>query len=110
MAKKVVEKEKKAAAETKRIGLRELAETVAERHADISKAEITNIVRDTIDTIHNSLAKKKSVVLTGTFALEPVLRPERIGRNPQKPDEPVTIPEHWAVRLKLGKSLKNDLN
>ena len=96
--------------EQKRVGLREIADTVAGRHSGISKAEITNIVRDAIDTIHRSLAKKKTVVLTGTFTLEPVLRPERIGRNPQKPTESVTIPEHWSVRLKLGKSLKEALN
>lgn len=116
MAKKPAEKAQKGKATgkdiggSKRVGIVELVNNIYATSSDITKKKVDEIVRSTIAEIHHLLAYKKSVAFNGTFVLEPVHRPERIGRNPQKPSEQVKIPSHWSVKLKLGSILKTDLN
>lgn len=110
MAKKPDEKNQKAKAESKRVGIIEIINDVAEACPEMTKGNVDLVVRATFAKIHKSLAAKKTVAITGSFVLEPVLRTARTGRNPQDPSKTVKIPEHWAVRLKLGNSLKTDLN
>ena len=94
----------------KRMGIVELVENVYTHSSDISKSKVDEIVRCTLAEIHRSLAHRRTVAINGSFVLEPVLRPERIGRNPQDPTKQVKIPAHWSVKLKLGNMLKIDLN
>lgn len=112
MAKKPDDKSQKAKAKTesKRVGITELINDVYNACDGVTKVKVDEVIRATLAKIQQSLVKKKSVAITGMFVLEPVLRPARVGRNPQDPSKPVKIPEHWAVKLKLGNSLKNDLN
>lgn len=112
MAKKPADKVQKGKAkeESKRVGIIELVNDVAEACPLMTKRAVDDVVRTTIAAIHRNLAQKKTVAISGSFILEPVLRPERIGRNPQDPSKQVKIPAHWSVRMKLGNSLKFDLN
>ena len=41
--------------------------------------------------------------------LEVQKRKPRIGRNPNKPEDEVTIPERYVVKFKMGKILKAQL-
>lgn len=116
MAKKPAEKAQngkatgKANCGAKRVGIVELVNNVYATSSDITKKKVDEIVRSTIAEIHHLLAYKKSVAFNGTFVLEPVLRPERVGRNPQDPSKQVKIPAHWSVKMKLGNALKFDIN
>ena len=48
------------------------------------------------------------IVGFGSFEVKD--RPERIARNPQKPEEEITIPASKAPVFKAGKSLKDAVN
>ena len=58
------------------------------------------------------LPKKKGdkVQIVGFGSFEVKDRPERIARNPQKPEEEITIPASKAPVFKAGKSLKDAVN
>lgn len=116
MAKKPTEKAQKGKAtgkencDAKRVGIVELVNNIYNFSHDITKSKVDEIVRSTIAEIHRNLARRKTVAITGSFVLEPVLRPERVGRNPQDPSKQVKIPAHWSVKMKLGNALKFDIN
>lgn len=112
MAKKEAKETKKAVG---RVGTADLIDEVVEDidvstdHA-LSKAEISDVVRSVMRCIGHNLSNHKVVAAHNMFILEPVYRQGRTGRNPQKPEEKITIPAQWTVRLKLSKTLKSDMN
>jgi nucleoid DNA-binding protein len=71
------------------------------------------IVRDavqlTLDTIVRALADGRNVELRKFGVFEVQLRKARIGRNPNKPEDEVEIPERAVVKFKPGKELKEEL-
>jgi len=112
-------KKEKAKKETKqmgegcgKVGIKEFIDLVAERIGnDMTKKDIEAVVRVAIlDVMFDSLVKRREVGFTGLFSLVPKLRAARQGRNPQKPEETITIPEKWTVTLKMGKDLKEQIN
>lgn len=74
-----------------------------------AQKEVREIVQRTLDSIADALKQGRNVELRnfGVFEVQP--RKQRIGRNPNKPEEDVTIPERAVVKFKSGKELKNGL-
>ncbi|MDI6752750.1 MAG: HU family DNA-binding protein [bacterium] len=77
---------------------------IAER-IDISQKDIKEVIETFFLEIGNSLAKGKKIELRGFGVFKPILRKEKIGRNP-KTGELITIPKKMAVIFKPGKELK----
>ena len=112
MAKKEAKEAKKAVG---RVGTADLIDEVVEDIAastdhTLTKAEISDVVRSVMRCIGCDLSNHKAVAAHNMFILEPVYRQGRTGRNPQKPEEEITIPAQWTVRLRLSKTLKSDMN
>ena len=63
-----------------------------------------------VEVITESLSKGDKVQIVGFGSFEVKDRPERIARNPQKPEEEITIPASKAPVFKAGKSLKDAVN
>jgi integration host factor subunit beta len=71
--------------------------------------EIVASVQMALDIIMRALAEGRNVELRNFGVLEVQRRKSRIGRNPNKPDAEVVIPERAVVKFKSGKILKQML-
>ena len=63
-----------------------------------------------MDVITESLVNGEKVQIVGFGSFEVKDRPERVARNPQAPDQEITIPASKAPVFKAGKSLKEAVN
>ena len=63
----------------------------------------------TLDIIQKALADGRNVELRNFGVLEVQVRKARIGRNPNKPEAEVVIPQRAVVKFKSGKILKQQL-
>ena len=79
------------------------------RKSGFPQKQIVDTVQQTLDIIQNALAEGRNVELRNFGVLEVQVRKQRIGRNPNKPDAEVVIPERAVVRFKSGKILKQQL-
>ncbi|RRJ98165.1 integration host factor subunit beta [Opitutaceae bacterium TAV4] len=68
--------------------------------------EIVTSVQMTLDIIMRALSEGRNVELRNFGVLEVQRRKSRIGRNPNKPEAEVVIPERAVVKFKSGKILK----
>ena len=68
--------------------------------------EVVATVQMTLDIIMKALAGGRNVELRNFGVLEVQRRKARIGRNPNKPESEVVIPERAVVKFKSGKILK----
>lgn len=71
--------------------------------------EIVDTVQMTLDIVMKALADGRNVELRNFGVLEVQRRKSRIGRNPNKPEAEVVIPERAVVKFKSGKILKQML-
>jgi len=68
--------------------------------------EVRDVVQLTLDTIAGALAQGHNVELRNFGVFEVQVRKSRVGRNPNKPEKEVTIPERAVIKFKSGKELK----
>ena len=71
--------------------------------------EVFDVVQRTLDKITDSLANNVAVELRNFGVLEVQVRKQRVGRNPNKPEAEVIIPQRAVVKFKAGKILKQQL-
>ena len=69
----------------------------------LNQRDVTNVIQRTLDQITNELAAGRGVEFRnfGVFTLKK--QKKRIGRNPNKPNDTVMIPERFVVKFKPGK-------
>ena len=84
---------------------REIVLEIYER-TQFPQKEVASTVQMTLDIIMRALANGRSVELRNFGVLEVQRRKSRIGRNPNKPEAEVIIPERAVVKFKSGKILK----
>lgn len=75
-----------------------------------TKKDAEKALNSVVDVITNALTKGEKVQIVGFGSFEVKDRPERIARNPQAPDQEITIPASKAPVFKAGKSLKEAVN
>lgn len=71
--------------------------------------EVRATVQYTLDAIAAALAEGRNVELRNFGVFEVQLRKSRIGRNPNKPQKDVIIPDRAVIKFKAGKELKTEL-
>ena len=71
--------------------------------------EVQSTVQMTLDIIMTALAAGRNVELRNFGVLEVQVRKARVGRNPNKPETEVIIPQRAVVKFKSGKILKAKL-
>lgn len=84
---------------------RELVVRIA-KETKINQQEVTTVVQKTLDHITESLVKGENIEFRDFGVFEIVTRKSRIGRNPNKPENAVIIPERKMVKFKAGKEMK----
>src|SRR5690606_31829782 len=67
---------------------------------------VYQVMQKTLDYIVESLSKGESIEFRNFGVFEVRTRKQRIGRNPNKPEQTVTIPGRKVVKFKPGKIMK----
>ena len=79
------------------------------RKAGFPQKQIVDTVQQALDIIQAALAAGRNVELRNFGVLEVQVRKQRVGRNPNKPEAEVIIPQRAVVKFKSGKILKQQL-
>ena len=84
---------------------RELAVRIS-TETGINQQDVLAVIDKTMDCIIESLAGGDSVEFRNFGVFEVRVRKARVGRNPNKPENVVTIPARKVVKFKMGKIMK----
>lgn len=76
---------------------------------DFPQKIVRETVQMTLDAIAEALGEGRNVELRNFGVFEVQKRKSRVGRNPNRPDKDVIIPDRAVVKFKAGKELKKDL-
>ena len=76
------------------------------RETGMVQSEVAEIVQKTLDYITEELIAGRNIELRNFGVFEIKVRKERKGRNPNKPQDVVKIPECAVVKFRAGKELK----
>ena len=87
---------------------RDLVVRIAEETGLIQQ-DVFAVLQKSLDYITAALAKGDNVEFRNFGVFEVRQRKARIGRNPNKPEAEVVIPERAVVKFKAGKILKQQL-
>ena len=79
-------------------------------NSGFTKKDAEKALNAVVDVITDALTKGEKVQIVGFGSVEVKDRPERVARNPQAPDQEITIPASKAPVFKAGKSLKEAVN
>ena len=90
---------------TKRDIVLSIHNEVKREYPEVSQKAIREIVQKTLDEISTALSKGKNVELRNFGVFEVQVRKSRIGRNPNKPEKDVIIPERAVIKFKAGGSI-----
>jgi len=80
--------------------------TQISKETGIIQAEVFTVIQQTLDAITTALASGRDVELRNFGVFEVRLTKSRVGRNPKKPEEDVTIPARATVKFKAGKIMR----
>ena|SRR5210317_1451741 len=94
---------------TKRDIVLSIHNEVKREYPEVSQKAIREIVQLTLDEISHALSSGKNVELRNFGVFEVQVRKSRIGRNPNRPEKDVIIPERSVIKFKAGKELKANL-
>jgi nucleoid DNA-binding protein len=67
---------------------------------------MNSIVTMTLDLIRTTLIERGTVELRDLGVFDCKLRASRVGRNPNRPTEPITIPKRYAICFRPSKKLR----
>lgn len=84
---------------------RELVVRIA-GEVNLSQQQVFAVIQKALDYITEGLAKGENIEFRDFGVFEIKVRKPRIGRNPNKPENTVVIPERRVVKFKPGKQMK----
>lgn len=76
------------------------------KETGIVQQDVHAVLQKVLDYITESLAKGETIEFRDFGVFEVRMRKARIGRNPNKPENVVRIPERKIVKFKPGKDMK----
>jgi nucleoid DNA-binding protein len=88
---------------------RDIVIAVTEKQLNMTQEAVNKIVNAVIEELVDQLSKGNRVEIRGFGNFEIQKRKSRIGRNPNKPQETVVIPERNVVKFKTGKQLQENI-
>ena len=84
---------------------RELVNRISEE-IGLTHQQVHLVVQKTLDAIVESLVKGDTIEFRDFGVFEVKTRKARLGRNPNRPENTVSIPPRRIVKFKPGKSMK----
>jgi len=76
------------------------------KETGLIQQDVMKVVQKTLDHIADAVVEGRNVELRNFGVFEVRIRKSRVGRNPNKPDIDVPIPEQPIVKFKVGKELR----
>lgn len=76
------------------------------KETGIIQEDVFTVLQKTLDYVTEGLVKGEHIEFRDFGVFEVTVRRPRIGRNPNKPEDTVTIPERKVVKFKPGKQMK----
>ena len=76
----------------------------------LNQQKVMAVVQKTLDYINSELSAGRNVELRNFGVFELKVRRPRVGRNPNKPENEVTIPERVVVKFKAGKIMREKVS
>ena len=76
------------------------------KETGIIQEDVFTILQKTLDHITESLVRGETIEFRDFGVFEVAIRKSRIGRNPNRPQDTVVIPERKVVKFKPGKRMK----
>ncbi len=76
------------------------------KETDVTQAKVHKIIQKTLDYITDALSEGDHIEFRGFGVFEIATRKSRIGRNPNRPQDVVQIPERRVVKFRPGKQMK----
>lgn len=76
----------------------------------LTQLQVLDVIQKTFDGIVEALRNGQSLEFRRFGVFDVKVRKARIGRNPHKPEQDITIPEHRVVRFRPGKEMKAIFN
>ena len=73
---------------------------------NLIQSDVANVVQKTLDYIAEELVAGRNIELRNFGVFEIKVRKSRKGRNPNKPEVTVAIPERVVVKFRAGKELR----
>jgi nucleoid DNA-binding protein len=70
---------------------------------------VQDVVQKTLDYISEALSKGDKVELRNFGVFEVKVRKARVGRNPNRPETDVPIPQRAVVKFKAGKEMRAEV-
>ena len=77
---------------------------------NLTQQEVASVVQKTLDYIADELTRAETIELRNFGVFEVKVRKARKGRNPNKPENEVIIPERAVVKFRPGKILKDKVD
>ena len=68
--------------------------------------DVLDVIQRTLDYISDAVANGETVELRNFGVFEVKVRRARVGRNPNRPEKDVPIPERTVVKFKAGKEMR----
>ena len=84
---------------------RDLVIRISEETGQVQQ-KVLQVVQRTLDLISEAVAAGKTVELRNFGVFEVKMRKARIGRNPNRPEKDVPIPQRAVVKFKPGKEMR----
>lgn len=84
---------------------KELVDSIAAR-LGINQLDVRRVVEDFIKSVKEQIGSGNRIEIRDFGVFEIKIRKSRIGRNPKKPQDVVTIPERKIVHFKAGREFK----
>ena len=89
----------------KTITKKDLVQKIA-RDKNLDPKNVQLIVQGLLDGITEFLSHGDRLEFRGFAIFEPVIRKQKVGRNPKKPEVPIIIPEKKAIKFVPSKKMK----
>ncbi len=88
-----------------KITKRELVARIAEK-TELTQSDVAATINTLIDELSSALSSNEEIILRNFGSFHVIKTKPRIGRNPNKPEATVEIPERAIVKFKPGKELR----
>jgi nucleoid DNA-binding protein len=79
------------------------------RETGLIQEDVYAVIQKTLDHITGALGEGDHIELREFGVFDVCVRKARIGRNPNKPEDTVPIPERKVVKFKAGKRMKETI-
>ena len=76
------------------------------KETGVIQEDVYTVIQKTLDYITEALVQGEHIEFRDFGVFEVSMRKSRIGRNPNRPDHVVQIPERKVVKFKPGKQMK----